>query len=154
MLHLLLCQGCCPVSHCILFLQVWNHQDPLSWRPQQTSVSHPNPLHCLWYSLHSMSTTSTEDDQSSPAGRKHVCSSTLQLGPRKKVCVTVPSIWFTDHKPTPHRRTIQDPLMHHGCHFGRAIHAFFNVQMLITNGLQAMCDNTPVDKSLTAVCIF
>ncbi|KIM58419.1 hypothetical protein SCLCIDRAFT_128210, partial [Scleroderma citrinum Foug A] len=48
-------------------------------------------------------------------------------------------------------RTIQDPLMHHGHHFSRAIHAFCNVQTLIANGLQAMCNNTPVDKSVTAV---
>ncbi|KAF9230893.1 hypothetical protein BU15DRAFT_56750, partial [Melanogaster broomeanus] len=37
-------------------------------------------------------------------------------------------------------RTTQDPLVHHGCHFGRAVHTFCNVQMLITNGLIIMGD--------------
>ncbi|KAF8834924.1 hypothetical protein BDN67DRAFT_913952, partial [Paxillus ammoniavirescens] len=31
-----------------------------------------------------------------------------------------------------------DPLVHHRWHFGRAVHAFCNVQMLITNGLLFM----------------
>ncbi|KAF8834906.1 hypothetical protein BDN67DRAFT_992561 [Paxillus ammoniavirescens] len=41
---------------------------------------------------------------------------TLQLGPRKRL-------------------TPPDPLVHHGRHFGRAVHAFCNAQTLITNGL-------------------
>ena len=47
-------------------------------------------------------------------------------------------------------RTTQDPLVHHGRHFGRAIHAFCNVQTLILNGLQTMYDDAPDDESLTA----
>jgi len=50
-------------------------------------------------------------------------------------------------------RAVQDPLVHHGRHFGRAVHAFCNVQTLIANGLQAMCDDIPLDESLTTVCI-
>lgn len=50
-------------------------------------------------------------------------------------------------------RTAQDPLVHHGRHFGRAVHAFCNVQTLIVNGLQAMCDDTPLDENLTAACV-
>ena len=50
-------------------------------------------------------------------------------------------------------RTVQDPLVHHGHHFGRAVHAFCNIQMLIVNGLQAMCDDTPLDESLPTVCV-
>jgi len=41
--------------------------------------------------------------------------------------------------------TTQDPLVHHGHHFGRAMHVFCNVQTLITNGLAYMAD---VDKDL------
>ncbi|OBZ70229.1 hypothetical protein A0H81_10053 [Grifola frondosa] len=48
------------------------------------------------------------------SGRKR--SSALELGPRKKSCV-------------------QDPLVHHGRHFGRTIHAFCNVQTLLCNGI-------------------
>ncbi|KAI6043871.1 hypothetical protein EDC04DRAFT_2866071 [Pisolithus marmoratus] len=32
-------------------------------------------------------------------------------------------------------KTTQDPLFHHGCHFGQAVHAFCNVPMLLTNGI-------------------
>lgn len=49
-------------------------------------------------------------------------------------------------------RTAQDPLVHHGRHFGRAVHAFCNVQTLITNGIQAMSDDVPGDR-LTATCV-
>ncbi|KAF9222383.1 hypothetical protein BS17DRAFT_838395 [Gyrodon lividus] len=35
----------------------------------------------------------------------------------------------------------QDPLVHHGQHFGRAVHAFCNVQTLVTNGLLVMGDD-------------
>ncbi|KIM56133.1 hypothetical protein SCLCIDRAFT_29841 [Scleroderma citrinum Foug A] len=55
-----------------------------------------------------------------------------------------------DRDFTPYR-TSQDPLVHHGRHFGRAIHAFCNVQTLILNGLQAMSDDDGSEESLTAV---
>lgn len=35
---------------------------------------------------------------------------------------------------------MQDPLVHHGRHFGRAIHAFCSVQTLLTNGIVMMSD--------------
>jgi hypothetical protein len=46
---------------------------------------------------------------------------------------------------------MQDPLVHHGCHFGRAVHAFCNVQALVRNRMTLMGDieeNGP--DSLTA----
>ncbi|KIK16964.1 hypothetical protein PISMIDRAFT_34837, partial [Pisolithus microcarpus 441] len=33
-----------------------------------------------------------------------------------------------------------DPLVHHGHHFGCVIHAFCNVQMLLTNGMTLMVE--------------
>lgn len=36
------------------------------------------------------------------------------------------------------RRTAQDPLVHHGRHFGRVAHAFCNVQALLMNGMILM----------------
>jgi hypothetical protein len=33
---------------------------------------------------------------------------------------------------------MQDPLVHHGCHFGQAYHVFCNVQVLLTNGMTLM----------------
>ncbi|THH16841.1 hypothetical protein EW146_g3868 [Bondarzewia mesenterica] len=50
---------------------------------------------------------------------KRARESALQLGPRKK-----PSL--------------SDPLIHHGRHFGRTVHALTNVKALITNGLLRM----------------
>ncbi|KAI5992631.1 hypothetical protein EDC04DRAFT_2872768 [Pisolithus marmoratus] len=35
---------------------------------------------------------------------------------------------------------MQDLLVHHGCHFGHVVHAFCNVQMLLTNGVTLMGD--------------
>ena len=47
---------------------------------------------------------------------------------------------------------MQDPRVHHGQHFGRAVHAFCNVQMLITNGIVLMSEDIDVnDESLTAM---
>ncbi|KAH7923641.1 hypothetical protein BV22DRAFT_1105998 [Leucogyrophana mollusca] len=51
--------------------------------------------------------------------RKRSRANALELGPRKKA-------------------TTQDPLVHHGRHFGRAIHAFCNVHTLVINGILRM----------------
>ncbi|KIK19108.1 hypothetical protein PISMIDRAFT_108311, partial [Pisolithus microcarpus 441] len=37
-------------------------------------------------------------------------------------------------------RSVQDPLVHHGRHFGRAVHAFCNVQALLTNAIVLMSE--------------
>ncbi|KIK22660.1 hypothetical protein PISMIDRAFT_102207, partial [Pisolithus microcarpus 441] len=54
-------------------------------------------------------------------GTKCSWSSALQLGPRKHL-------------------SVQDPLVHHGRHFGCVIHAFCNVQTLLTNGITLMVE--------------
>ncbi|KAI6010323.1 hypothetical protein EDC04DRAFT_2871211 [Pisolithus marmoratus] len=36
--------------------------------------------------------------------------------------------------------SVQDPLVHHGHHFGHVVHAFCNVQMLLTNGITLIGD--------------
>ncbi|KAF9473562.1 hypothetical protein BDN70DRAFT_899679 [Pholiota conissans] len=59
---------------------------------------------------------STEDDVS---GSKRPAQDALQLGPRKKPCTA-------------------DPLVHHGRHFGRTIHALCNLHALINNGIIRM----------------
>ena len=93
-----------------------------------------------------------EDDSSALPGRKCAASSALQLGPRKKACaIVINPIFLTVNLF--YIRTTQDPLVHHGRHFGRTVHAFCNVQTLITNGLQAMCDDAPEDDSLTSVYV-
>ncbi|KAL4061687.1 hypothetical protein V8B97DRAFT_2027224 [Scleroderma yunnanense] len=83
-----------------------------------------------------MSFSTTQDTQSTSSGRKQASSGILQSGPRKKPSTVLIS---------------QDPLVHHGCHVGRAVHAFCNVQTLITNGLHAMSDDAPEDETLPAV---
>ena len=56
-----------------------------------------------------------------------------------------------DRDLTPYR-TSQDPLVHHGRHFGRAVHAFCNVQTLLLNGLQAMSEED-TEEGLTAAYV-
>jgi len=66
--------------------------------------------------------------------RRRLDDSALQLGPRKRpsvlglcqYCVT-----YRNFLP----RCTADPLIHHGRHFGRTVHALCNVQALLTNGL-------------------
>jgi hypothetical protein len=44
-----------------------------------------------------------------------------------------------------------DPLVHHGRHFGRTVHAMCNVQALITNALLLLNEDGEVaEESLTA----
>lgn len=43
-----------------------------------------------------------------------------------------------------------DPLIHHGRHFGRTVHAMCNVQALITKGIEYLAEEEPVaEESLT-----
>ena len=81
-----------------------------------------------------MPTSAMENDSSALPSRKCAASSALQLGPRKKVCAIVINPIFLTMNLF-YIRTTQDPLVHHGRHFGRTVHAFCNVQTLITNGL-------------------
>ena len=117
----------------------------------QLFVVSPPPIDLSLVFPASMSTSTTQDERSPSSGRKRTCSGALQLGPRKKPYVILTSnVLIAILLCT---RTSQDPLVHHGHHFGRAVHAFCNVQTLVMNGLQAMCDDAPEDESLTAVCV-
>jgi hypothetical protein len=42
------------------------------------------------------------------------------------------------YKPKPFHSCLTDPLISHGRHFGRTVHALCNVKALITNGLLHM----------------
>ncbi|KIJ57973.1 hypothetical protein HYDPIDRAFT_103508, partial [Hydnomerulius pinastri MD-312] len=45
-----------------------------------------------------------------------------------------------------------DPLVHHGHHFGRAVHAFCNTQTLLTNAIVLMSEGaSDNEESLTAI---
>ncbi|KIK21710.1 hypothetical protein PISMIDRAFT_103551, partial [Pisolithus microcarpus 441] len=65
---------------------------------------------------------SYSEQESASSGIKCSQSNALQMGPRKCPCMVI------------------NPLVHHGCHFGCVIHAFCNVQTLLTNGITLMGD--------------
>lgn len=47
-------------------------------------------------------------------------------------------------------RCLTDPLVHHGRHFGRTVHAMCNFPTLLNNGIMRLVDElTPSDASLT-----
>ena len=53
--------------------------------------------------------------------------------------------------PEPFFRSVQDPLVHHGRHFGRVVHCFCNIQTLLTNGIALMGERADeLEESLTA----
>jgi len=57
----------------------------------------------------------------------------LQLGPKKKAYIVIT-------RPAPYNlilaaSCISDPLIGHGRHFGRTVHALCNIQALLTNGV-------------------
>jgi hypothetical protein len=80
--------------------------------------------------------TNNENSPPSILGRRQR-ESALQLGPRKKPYVDV-SDTFLAPIVTTTSRSLTDPLIHHGRHFGRSVHAFCNVQALLTNGVLRM----------------
>lgn len=66
----------------------------------------------------------------------------LELGPRKKSCVTLA---FSPSHLMPNfcysrRRCYSDPLVHHGRHFGRTVFALCNFQALLNNGILRMVE--------------
>ena len=84
-------------------------------------------------------------------GQKRDHLSTLEMGPRKKPyvgCHGATRNWLC-------YRTSQDPLIHHSWHFGRAIHAFCNMQTLLTSSIVLMLEDIDInDESLTAMWAF
>lgn len=59
----------------------------------------------------------------------------LSLGPRKKAYVQFSPPLCHPTEAFGGSRTITDPLVHHGRHFGRTVHALCRVHTLLTNGL-------------------
>lgn len=136
-------------------LQVWIFHHSCYKGCTHRGFSPCHNLACISLSLrHSLSnaTSTMENDSSTPPSRKCAASSALQLGPRKKACTIIINLIFLTVNLF-YIRTTQDLLMHHGHHFSRTVNTFCNVQTLITNGLQAMCNNAPEDESLTSLYI-
>lgn len=78
--------------------------------------------------------------QSTMSNARRPREDALQHGPRKKLYVLPSSHHSTHAKPL--SRTLTDPLVHHGRHFGRITHAFCNVGALITNGLERIAESS------------
>ncbi|KIM67510.1 hypothetical protein SCLCIDRAFT_107661 [Scleroderma citrinum Foug A] len=72
-------------------------------------------------------------DSPSQSAQKRANPSVLELGPRKKPYVST-----------------QDPLVHHGRHFGRAICSFCSVHTLLTNSIESMVEELDLG-SLSAI---
>lgn len=68
--------------------------------------------------------------------RRQRTESALSYGPRKKAY----ALSYQRFAISQIRRTTTDPFVHHGRHFGRVIHTFCNVNVLITNGLVSLGD--------------
>jgi hypothetical protein len=83
------------------------------------------------------------DDENSPPstiGQKRR-QGALRLGPRKKAFVlfsSVPWILYVQGHSNYVGRCGTDPLVHHGRHFGRTVHALSSISALINNGILRM----------------
>lgn len=51
-------------------------------------------------------------------------------------------------------RSTQDPLVHHGCHFGHTVHSFCSIQTLLTNGILSMVEELEVNSLSAAYVAF
>lgn len=86
--------------------------------------------------------------------RKRISHDALQLGPRKKPYVsfliatssTSPLSYIQEVLKITIDRCSTDPLVHHGRHFGRSIHALCNVPSLINNGIIRMASDKPEEE--------
>ena len=75
--------------------------------------------------------SSTPDNGPNNGKRPHA----LELGPRKKPSV-IGFIQCNSYvNSLLNSRCTTDPLVHHGRHFGRTIHALCNIHTLINNGI-------------------
>lgn len=111
----------------------------------QCPISHFRTTPVLTY----MSGNDQDENQASQTtGQKR--PNTLELGPRKKPYV--PNATHNEFALTSLlSRCFTDPLVHHGRHFGRTVHAMCNFPTLLNNGIMRIIDQaTTPDVSLTA----
>jgi hypothetical protein len=76
------------------------------------------------------------DDENSPPNATSIGQKrrqgALQLGARKKPCVTA---YRYQEAGSSFGSCCTDPLVHHGRHFGRTVHALCTISTLLNNGL-------------------
>ena len=66
----------------------------------------------------------------------------------KTVCIFFAFVGFTTF--CEYFRSTQDPLVHHGCHFGWTVHSFCRIQTLLTNSIVTMAEDSDTDSLSTA----
>lgn len=116
----------------------------------------------LWYSVlyhHSSSTLSmSENECTCVAGqrRPHHEDDALQLGPRKKPFVPLSvQRCLTSYLSLSLCSCLTDPLVHHGRHFGRTVHALCSIRTLLQNGVRRITQpETEADLNLTPQYAF
>ena len=66
----------------------------------------------------------------------------------KTICIFFAFVDF--HMFHEYFRLTQDFLVHHGCHFDWTVHSFCRIQMLLTNGIVTMVEDSDTDSLSTA----
>jgi hypothetical protein len=66
----------------------------------------------------------------------------------EKNCESTSTLVHSAAGMTPKSSRASDPLVHHGRHFGRAVHAMCNVQVLVTSGIVLLAEEGGVAEEL------
>jgi hypothetical protein len=94
------------------------------------------------------------DAEPSSSNNSRKRSDALQQGPRKKAYGM--ALHFPGRRSLDEAfiSCVTDPLVHHGRHFARTVHALCNVHALLTNGILRMVElaDSP-EESFTAECV-
>lgn len=94
-----------------------------------------------------------EERSTASTGEKR--QNALELGPRKKPYVVGDTLLcvYTHLTPFCTGSCTTDPLVHHGRHFCRTVHALCNVSALLTNGIVRLTEERP-DEELTEEYVY
>lgn len=106
----------------------------------------PHPPFHNFHSIPRMS--DNENPVPQVAGQKR--ANALELGPRKKAYVTQYELQVNLPLHLALSRCFADPLVHHGRHFGRTVHAMCNFPTLLNNGILRMVDQATTLTTPTA----
>lgn len=92
----------------------------------------------------------TDENQPAPEsslGRRHRLENALELGPRKKASASSQAVSLSNG--INFTSCLTDPLVHHGRHFGRTVHALCRVHAILNNGIlreSDMLENEALDS--------
>jgi len=131
----------------------WLISKMLSWL--QAAQWHPVPFPIKLLPLgivcrSSLNPETMPNDENDPGDKR---PSALQLGPRKKPCACLTILFIPLLLPLC-TRCGTNPLIHHGRHFGRTVHALCSIGALLTNGLLRMGEFADlVEAEFTQECV-